>query len=386
MHKSLLLSLALAACSAPGGDAAMPPLRLDPDVRIGSETEGPEYQFTAINFVAARGDDVFVAQRGGNEVRVFGADGRHRRTIGRVGSGPGEFQAIWSLGVLGDTLWTIDIDLRRLTLFGPDGATLATVPFEAVPPTLGESGRLFLPYADVLLPDRGFLGFGRGIASSVDVGDVTAYPLLRLDPNGNTVDTLAWVSIKNDDLILRSEKSRSYMPQPFTDSPLTVYSAPIGRAYVIERWCATEPDAGTIRVTAINAAGDTVWTRDIPYTPAPLEPGLADNARADLLSHYGKRYLESEIRRALYVPAFRTPVSAAVASTNGALWIRWDEHTRPASYTLLTPTGELAGEAAAAPAVRLRWVSDSVAWGEELDANDVPTLVRYRITRSKPSR
>lgn len=356
-------------------------MSLVPELRIGSETRGPEYQFTKLDFVAVHGDHVYVAQRGTDDIRVFGSDGAFRRTIGRKGQGPGEFESIWSMGVSGDSVWLIDVDLRRLTFFTPDGSLIATVPFDPVPPTLGE-GLMFLPYPDVLMREGDFLGFGRGSGMSVDKGEITANPLLRMTPDGRAADTLGWVSIRNDDMILRSARSRSFRMQPFTDSPITVYAAAARRAYVIERWSATEAVPASVQVTALGAAGDTAWVRQVPYTPARLDPARVDSVRAGMEREMGRRYPREEINRALYAPAFRTPVTSALASDNGTLWIRWDEDTRPGSYAVLSAAGDIVASVTAPARIRLKWVSDSIAWGEELDENEVPTLVRYRIARA----
>lgn len=372
-----------ASCADGTVASTVPVLELTPEIRIGSDTSGPEYQFTSIFSVAAHGDNVYVMQRDVREIRVFGADGRYRKTIGREGAGPGEFRSMWSMGIVGDSLWLIDIDLRRLTFFTPDGALISTVPFDPVPPTLGQDGMLFLPYADLVLRGGGYLGFGRGMARSVDVGDITANPLLRMDAAGRAVDTLAWVSIRNEDMILRSAGSRSYRLQPFTDAPLTVYAPALARAYVIERWAATKPDEAALRVTALEAIVDTAWVRDIAYAPARLARERVDSVRESFARALATRYPKEEITRALYAPAYRTPITAAVAGEDGSLWIRWDELTRPASFTVVGPGGDISAVVSAPPAVRLKWVSDSLAWGEELDENDVPSLVRYRIVRRR---
>lgn len=350
---------------------------LTPELRIGSETEGPVYQFSDITHVMAAGDDVYVVQRHVPEIRVFGRDGRHRQTIGREGQGPGEFETVWAAGLVGDSLWVIDINLRRLSVFTLGGALVSTVVFDPVPPTLGE-GLLFLPYPESLMPDGNFLGFGRGSGRSVANGDITAQPLLRMTPEGRTADTLAWVSIRNDDLILQSDRSMAFMSQPFSDAPITVLAPLARRAYVIERWASTEPGDASIRVLGLNASGDTAWMRDVRYTPAALDVRLVDSVRGLVEKGYGARYPRDVIHRAFYAPSYRAPVSGAVAADDGSLWIQWGDETRPGSYTVIDPTGEVAGAVTVPSRARLLWVSDSVAWGAELDANDVPTLVRYR--------
>lgn len=368
-----------AACDVPTKQATAVELRLIAETRIGSETDGPEYQFTTISHVVASGDNVYVVQRGVPEIRVFGNDGRYRRTIGRQGAGPGEFESMWSMGIVGDSLWSIDINLRRLSFFNLTGALISTVPFDPIPLSLGESV-LFMPYPDVLMRDGDFLGFGRGAASSIDNGDITANPLMRMTPDGRAADTLAWVSITHDDMILRSARSRSYRPQPFTDAPLAVYAASARRAYVIERWAATEPNTAAVRITALGAGGDTAWVRELSYEPARLDPAIVDSIRGRLVRALAARYPREEVHRALFAPTWRTPVTAAVAGDNGTLWIRWDEDTKPGRYTVLNPDGVVVADVLAPKKVNLRWVSDSTAWGDALDENDVPTLVRYRIS------
>lgn len=370
----------LAACASANEDTAVGAMSLVAEVRAGSESQGPEYQFTSLNYVAVHGDNVYVAQRSTNDIRVFGHDGVYRRTIGREGQGPGEFASIWSMGIAGDSLWLIDVNLRRMTLFTPAGALISTIPFDPVPDNLGR-GLLFLPYPDVLMREGDFLGLGRGSGSSLDGGEITANPLLRMTPGGRTADTLGWVSVRNDALIFRSARSRSFRTQPFTDSPLTAYAAASRRAYVIERWCATSDDAAVVKVTALDAKGDTAWVRALPYTPVRLNRAKVDSVLAAFDRVEGARYGPDEIRRALYAPVFRTPVTSVVADDRGALWIRWDEGTRPGSYTVLGGDGRVTATANVPAGIRLRWVSDSTAWGEELDENDVPTLVRFRIAR-----
>ncbi len=113
---------ALASCQAGSRDRpGIQRMILSADLRIGSETAGPEYLFTNLTKVVPTDDAIFVLQGGIPEIRVYGLDGRYRRTIGRAGAGPGEFDGLEVIGVLGDTLWAVDGNLRRITYF--DSAT-----------------------------------------------------------------------------------------------------------------------------------------------------------------------------------------------------------------------------------------------------------------------
>ena len=72
------------SCSASTDDSPLAEISLVAETRIGSETSGPEYQFTTISDIIAKGDQVYVVQRGIPEIRVFGdetSDGRAADTL-----------------------------------------------------------------------------------------------------------------------------------------------------------------------------------------------------------------------------------------------------------------------------------------------------------------
>lgn len=79
---------------------------------------------------------IAVADRQADRVFVFGQDGRLLRTLGRSGSGPGEFTNIRGLYPKGDSLLVHDLGQDRLTLFAPHGRVVRTVP---LPKTVTEN-------------------------------------------------------------------------------------------------------------------------------------------------------------------------------------------------------------------------------------------------------
>lgn len=96
------------------------------ELRIGGG-EGPT-DFVDVRAIAttARGEMV-VLEAQAHELRFFDARGRHLRTVGRKGRGPGEFER--PNGVLrapDGTLWVNDVT-RRLTVFSDTGALLRTL-------------------------------------------------------------------------------------------------------------------------------------------------------------------------------------------------------------------------------------------------------------------
>ncbi len=105
-----------------------PPARLVPVVSIGpkalTDTGAPD-EFGGVTSVALGPDgEVYVADGRNYEVRVFGLDGAHRRTFGREGEGPGEFEALSSLAWAGDLLLTLDPMLGRVGEWSGEGEWL----------------------------------------------------------------------------------------------------------------------------------------------------------------------------------------------------------------------------------------------------------------------
>ena len=264
---SLLLSCKAADRSH---ETAAPPA-LQATARIADTGGGPAYEFTSIAQVLERNDSVFVRQQGIQEIRVFDTTGIHLGTIGREGSGPGEFRSLEAMGFIGDTLWSIDGDLRRLSFFSPNGTLLVTLPYEPVSPAIGDGVQFFYPYFKALLDDGSVLGFGGSAARDIASGKVAASPLLRMARSGATHDTLGWVPIGNAHMIMRSERRTMYRVQPYSDAPLTIYGPEARRVYIVHRPAAARADSEHVTVTALTATGDTAFVTRVGYLPEVLD-------------------------------------------------------------------------------------------------------------------
>ncbi|HEX8695324.1 MAG TPA: hypothetical protein VF746_23130 [Longimicrobium sp.] len=105
-----------------------------PSVVIGVEDGPPEYLLDNVKAaVRLSGGRIAVANGGTGEIRIYAAAGEHAATLGRRGSGPGEFEGLdrlWAAG--GDTLIAYDAIQRRFTVFAPDGRVAATLPLPVV--------------------------------------------------------------------------------------------------------------------------------------------------------------------------------------------------------------------------------------------------------------
>lgn len=94
----------------------------------GAEAAGEAVLHGARHATRLGDGSVVIADGTSREVRFFGADGGHLRTVGGQGSGPGEFNFLTWLGRMrGDTVLAYDEATRRLALFTPDGEHVRTV-------------------------------------------------------------------------------------------------------------------------------------------------------------------------------------------------------------------------------------------------------------------
>jgi hypothetical protein len=78
---------------------------------------------------------------GRSRVSVFSPEGRHLRTLGGTGDGPGEFRWATSLQAgPDDSLYAFDAQLQRLTVFSKDGQLARTVNFRIPAGLVGSDG------------------------------------------------------------------------------------------------------------------------------------------------------------------------------------------------------------------------------------------------------
>ena len=115
--------------SDPRGSDTYCPLSDEPTLKLGV-IEGQEpYMFYWVRGANRLSDgSVAVMNNGSGEIRIFGTDGRHVRSMGGKGEGPGEFRIgryIWVLP--GDTLWVGDYRPWRYHVYVASGELVRTV-------------------------------------------------------------------------------------------------------------------------------------------------------------------------------------------------------------------------------------------------------------------
>ena len=208
----------------------LPSLVVEEELRIGS-IEDPDAGFSGISAVAV--DDaglVYVLERVDRHVRVYDADGTRLRTLGRAGSGPGEFRSVTAVGVHGDTVWVTDAGQRRITLFRRDGELIGTV--TAVPVELELMPGVILELFPGTLRADGYYESGFAVLIPNDPPpDTLQVPRVRMNARGEIIDTIGFQPFTFRRVVRLSDGG-----PPVTVPPLLrwMLSSPRCKA----RWCA----------------------------------------------------------------------------------------------------------------------------------------------------
>ena len=130
-HRIIPLAFALSAGACSGGDGGgtmetLPEWTVGqtPAVSIGGVDDRPDYLVYGVVGATRLSDGrIAVALQRSSEVKYFDPRGRHLKTAGGDGDGPGEFRAPTALlpWPVGDTMGVWDARQRRVTLFDSAG-------------------------------------------------------------------------------------------------------------------------------------------------------------------------------------------------------------------------------------------------------------------------
>jgi hypothetical protein len=384
----MLTRIAAALAAAAGFLATAQPAQrwhLAQDLRVGTADGAVPYTFSLQAQVVSRNDGtLYVLDRGNHEVRVFDTRGRHLRTFGREGAGPGEFLGAATAGWVADTLWVSDPLQLRTTFFAPDGRVLRTAG-----PAIRASREFAPAAAEAVLADGSLLVLPSPLqpASRTAVIDVSRLPVLRVGRSG-TVDTLAHRDLRNRMVRVSVGASRLMLLQPWDDSPLLAVATNGQSIVMVTRPAAVRPENARFRVTRLTPTGDTAFSRSFLYTPVPVPPGWAstwaDETARVISARRGnaeRNRLTAALSQGAYVPKFMPPVTAVVAADDGTVWLRREARGAVVAWTVLGPNGLPLADVRAPSGLEIQQVQRSHVSGVMTDALDVPYVYRYRIQR-----
>src|SRR5690554_4378969 len=248
------------------GNTGTPPAwRTERTLLLGAVDGGPE-EFGSIRSVLADADgNIYVADEVAQEIRVFAPDGRHVRTIGRKGAGPGEFAGLYGLAWLDDeALAALDARNARIGILSREGEWLDAIryfpisgPMIRLHP-LGDDG-FYAPVLDAA-------GQGLALARFTAGGPRDTIPM----PIRRGAQTPAGLP-RTTAVCRRPDGGTQFISLP--EVPTVTYAFPPPGGTIAVSWTAEH------RVAFLTPAGDTlrVVTRErppLPYTDALYEEGM----------------------------------------------------------------------------------------------------------------
>jgi hypothetical protein len=181
--------------------------------------------------------------------------------------------------------------------------------------------------------------------------------------------------------------SRSYsVPNPPTELPDWL---PLNDGHIVVNVPYAVSDVGALYVTRLGLDGDTVYHRELNYTPVPYTEAALDAlaARQPMSMINGVAQptdvpplAVSAIREKMNFPAVQLPVERSWLAQDESVWLRRaGEPGRPVRWVLLDSLGTLRGQLELPANVRPLWSRGDILWAAVPDDLDVPWLVRYRI-------
>lgn len=388
MVTAAILRLSLGDTAAMAKD--QPAWSLVPDLRIGA-VEDPRYVLEAVRYlVVGPHGRVYAADPQAGNVLVFDRDGEFVRAIGRRGQGPGEFQTISRIGLVGERLWVADRLKSQITVFSADGDAISTRPL----PRELSLGTERPPRAFGMLADESILALAEAAPFEAGGTVMQVLPLLRYVPGTMRPDTLLSLHRMPTSMVFPSQGQyrTAAFPLPRNNDRWSI--APDGSFVVVVRSVESQTTNAVTGYTveAVDASGRVVFRRQFNHTAIPVPEDLRDRIHGDFASTLmrmegGTRFgAVGRARDLLPIPKTRLAIDWIVVGSDGRIWLhRLD---RPGVFVALNgQTGEVVGEAsfpnASYPGVGVDSADDQFIWMVERDNLDIPYIVRYRIVTGR---
>lgn len=346
-----------------------------PILSIGGAAGEGAAEFAAVmGVVRLRDGSVVVANQSTNELRVFAPDGTHRRTMGRRGRGPGEFDRLSQLMRIGDTVVGIDQN-RRGEAFAPDGKLVRSLPIP-----LFDAGQ-FPSYV-------GSLHDGASVLLALDPpGDTTRSSLTATGALGIRTSSGATRTLAHIPMYETQKLPMGYVP---------VFLGPVYRAAVLsDRTCVGW--AARWEVTCF-ARGGAVKTRTIRATsPGPVTDDDKRVFREGFMRanrSVPRDQIEATVRSLPFADR-RSAYGRFVPATTGELWVGefviseevflgrtgLGSPDVATTWSVLAPDGRWIADVKLPARFALLDAGDDYVAGVLRDDDDVESVVVYRLRR-----
>ena len=383
MERPMRVALFVAAVLPPIALAAQAPKTLTITRDLLVPPSDADLSATGSMAVSPRGV-ILVGQMDDNLIKVFGPDGA-TGTIGRKGSGPGEFQRVTRIGFLGDSVWALDPVLMRVNVYGPDFKDVRTFP-QPMSAMNGAANRPVSYFIQAVLPG----GDLRAIASlrqtaprpswATDV-DSGATLLVRISPAGDYKRRLLVAPRSKCQVLYTFDKGSGSTMIPFCPERVsTDWFGSIGVASVDVE---DEPGKSkSYRVSVVDELGVTRFARSFPFTPLTISKAALDSFA--VRRKESQKGMPPQMVAAIPVLAPRTtypPIRRVVLGRDYSVWLEERIAGPGHRWLVLDPKGATVGAVMLPPEVELQVAELGTLWGLTKDADDVQGVVRYRVGR-----
>lgn len=373
-RRALAMLIALVGTTRDVAAQGTPTATLRLEARVDGNDDLVSFSFIR-DLVPLPDGSVVVAEPRENRLRQFAADGTLRGTFGRGGAGPGEFRAIRGVGLVGDSVWVLDVSLRRTTWLASDGTLRGTVRWDLTEDARPGTGYVIGGFL------RSGLGWGEPSATPQSVADESAPRRIELlSPSGaERLRSLATVASQHARYRWVNVPTVEFGVQPFADAPLVLGGGARDQIVIVDRRTSFAPSR-SFPVSAVGRSGDTLWTVRIGYRPRPIPRAVRDSVVRRLARGLARSgATEADVRAILHLPESYAPVSDAFEDADGRIWLRREEDGPRVAYQRVSATGTLELEVVVDRALRLRAARGDTLWGIRLDEDGVPSLERYTV-------
>lgn len=406
-----------AAAVADAQQSTAPRLTAVQDLRIDGAAE--DLSGLASVIIGPQGRMIFV-EPPDFRLRFYNAAGKETARFGRRGQGPGEFDLGGqvrpiaatgvSLGTMGDTIWAWDRGTQRFTLITADGKLIKSIglpgklPNPESVPEAGAQRRLLSFAARAIFADGS--RFGRATWGHIEMitrdgrdipmqrSSDSEYAIANADGDitrvvGKIPDVETSVRVVRDGGLRSSSSSIPFVEPVYESMSQDASRFAFGITTITEQ-------TGVLRIVVLNMRGDTTLKRELPFTPIAIAKSVLDSALTDRMRTYRPSAdakspptgspdmadeMESKMRAAM--PKAMSPYRGMSLGLDNSVWILM--RTPPGSlreYLVLTAQGNVHG-IVALPKTTFTVARASLTnvWALEFDADQLPSLVRYHISR-----
>lgn len=347
-----------------------------PKLDIGGGDTDPHYNLLQVTGATRLGDGrIAVLAAGSSQLLLYDSVGAWIASSGRAGEGPGEFRLPFQLLRLpGDTLGVYDVQLRRLSTFGPGGAFLHSMSIAQA-----AGGAFVLGLAR--LPDGSWIGRSSGRFTPQSKPGTTRQPiyLLRLTPEfGPAADTIrtftgseSWVESGG------SGTNRFITVRTLPLSTSTVFAAHDSVIY--------GGDNSRYEINVYRPDGTVIRSIRRPEQRKLLTDAMLARVKADELAGEDDRSrAEDESRWAKMPKPGELPMfDDLYVDADGNLWVMEPRVVRsdPVTADVFDPTGRLLGSVALPLAFSPLEIGHDYILGIWHDDMDIQHVRMYRISR-----